>query len=922
MAGYIIYLVYFILAFASSTAGTVLIPGVVRLGVLGSCLFLLAMVELYHLLIKKDYQVEDWIFASLTLFLMILGLKNGAGTQAGIYFVIFGMRRLRFVRLAWITLVIGLVLLIITMVAAAQGYIAYYPFYEWVDGVHLMRRALGFTFVLFPPAVWANLEALYLYLRKTKISCFELLVLIYLNVWFYSACMGELSYVSGIAFLAAGLIWKTWGVVKNYIGNRISQREILRNVNSRSKIYSTLCVLAGSVYPISTLVSFLIVYFYQPDNEFLEKINQLSKGRISLPKEAISEYGLHLFGRKIEWVGAGIDPFRQTTGVYNYVDNLYIHVALQYGLIALVLMVVIASLVMIYLVRRKEWYLAFVMLVLAGHGMVDDLILYFQFNGFLLLGGKAFDLIAEWRGKPYHWEERERSDHLWERLFPRDSVRHHFLMNALLSISNFLFPLITFPYVSRILLPEGTGRVKFASSVIAVFAMIAQLGIPTYGIRACAQVRDSRRKLSETVRSLVSINLVTSLFAYLLLFVGTRFIPQLAEERSLIVLTSTMILFNTVGMEWLFKGLEQYTYITIRSVLFKLLALVLTFILVREQNDIMIYTALSVLASSASQVLNFFYARKFVDLLPVNSSTEEHFEERSSVIHTWWQDIQKHISPTIIFFAMAAATTIYTNLDVLMLRFMTNATEVGYYDAAIRIRAILLTVVASLGTVLMPRAAYLIEEKRYEEFKGILTRAMHYVLLTAIPLTLFFLVFGDKALILFSGEAYQPGITALRFLIPTIFLVGITNILGIQVLVPLGKEKQVLYSELAGGAVDFLLNLILIPRLASTGAAIGTLAAEFVVLVFQYISIRRLPKSINIMSALKNLPLAQIAFASAASIVAVWLISLVPGVNRMSLIVNIAAIAVAFAAIYLVLCIIMKDQLVMDGLHLLQNQSE
>ena len=131
-----------------------------------------------------------------------------------------------------------------------------------------------------------------------------------------------------------------------------------------------------------------------------------------------------------------------------------------------------------------------------------------------------------------------------------------------------------------------------------------------------------------------------------------------------------------------------------------------------------------------------------------------------------------------------------------------------------------------------------------------------------------------------------------------------------------------LYSELAGGAVDFLLNLILIPRLASTGAAIGTLAAEFVVLVFQYISIRRLPKSINIMSALKNLPLAQIAFASAASIVAVWLISLVPGVNRMSLIVNIAAIAVAFAAIYLVLCIIMKDQLVMDGLHLLQNQSE
>ena len=919
MLGYIAYLVYFILAFVSSTAGTVLIPGMIRLGGLGFSLLILGFIELYHLLIKKDYREEDWIFGIIVVFLMLLGLKNGAGTQAGNFFVIFSMRRLRFRKLALIGMITGAVMLLITMYGAANGFIAYYPFYEWDGSIITFRRALGFTYTLFPSAVFANLLALYIYIRRTKITYIELIVLAFMNSWFFFACMGELSYLSGIAFVLAGLIWKTRAVIRESIIRKDSdevQTEKARRSSLRNKL---LCAMAGLVYPTCTLASFFIVRLYRPGSGLLERINQWSRGRIALPKEAIAKYGLHLFGKNIEWVGNGIDPFSQTTGVYNYVDNLYLHVALQYGVIALVLMVLAASLTMVYLVRKKEWYLLFVMLILAGHGMLDDLSLYFHFNGFLLLAGKAFDLLAEWKGKPYHWEEMEREDRILKALFPRDSIRHHFLMNALLSASNFLFPLITFPYVSRILLPEGTGRVRFASSVIAVFVMIAQLGIPTYGIRACARVRDNREKLSETVRSLLSINIVTSIIAYVLLIAGLYTIPQLKAEQQLIVLTSTMILFNTMGMEWMFRGLEQYTYITVRSILFKALALILTFVLIRDQDDVMIYAALSILASSASQIMNFFYAWNFVDLFPASVGGKDHSVRTSVSLKTRWRRIHMHLVPALIFFAMAFATTLYTNLDVLMLQFMTSTVEVGYYDAVVRIRTILITIVASLGTVLMPRASYLIEEKRYEDFKGIFSRAMHYVVLTAIPLMLFFVFFGEKILILFSGEAYLPGVDALRILIPTILLIGVTNILGIQLLVPAGKEKQVLYSELAGAGVDFVLNLILIPRFSVSGAAFGTLIAELVVLIIQCLAIRKLELPVNVWSTIKVIPAIQIISASLVSVMISFFVGQIPAVSQASTIINVSVSAIVFATMYLILALLLKDQLVIEGLQMLRN---
>ncbi len=187
---------------------------------------------------------------------------------------------------------------------------------------------------------------------------------------------------------------------------------------------------------------------------------------------------------------------------------------------------------------------------------------------------------------------------------------------------------------------------------------------------------------------------------------------------------------------------------------------------------------------------------------------------------------------------MACATTVYTHLDVVMLGFMTTDTDVGYYNAAVKIKNVLVSVVTSLGTVLLPRASYYIEFGRMDEFRRISRKALHFVFLLASPLMLYFMLFAREGILFLSGPAYGGSIAPMQIIMPTLLFIGVTNILGIQILVPLGRERIVLYSEIAGAVVDVVINALLIPRFASSGAAVGTLVAEAVVLAVQYGALR------------------------------------------------------------------------------------
>lgn len=401
------------------------------------------------------------------------------------------------------------------------------------------------------------------------------------------------------------------------------------------------------------------------------------------------------------------------------------------------------------------------------------------------------------------------------------TITYNFTMNAVLTCSNILFPMITYPYVSRILKPYGMGTVSFANAIITYFTMFAQLGIPTYGIQICAKVRDNKEELSRTVQEIMIINAVTCFVSYGIFLLAVFFTPQLRSERTLFLIMGMSIIFNTIGVEWLYKGLEEYSYITIRSIVFKVLALIGIFCFVHNSSDYIIYGFLTIFALSGSYAINFLNLRKKIYITPIG---DYHFK--------------RHLKSIVIFFGMSVATTIYTNMDSVMLGFIKGAEENGCYDAAVKIKNLLVSLVTSLGTVLLPRVSYYWEKGKKEIFWELANKAIRFEIIAGGGLAVFFMIFACPTIYIVSGELYKRAIIPMQIIMPTLLLIGISTVTGIQVMVPVGMEKQVLYSEIAGAGVNLIVNAILIPRWGAIGAAIGTLTAEVVVLLYQIVALK------------------------------------------------------------------------------------
>lgn len=463
------------------------------------------------------------------------------------------------------------------------------------------------------------------------------------------------------------------------------------------------------------------------------------------------------------------------------------------------------------------------------------------------------------------------------------SIKFNFIMNTILTVSAMLFPLITYPYVTRVLGASGVGKVNFANGNIAYFAMIAQLGIPTYGIRACAQVRNDEDKLNATVQEILIINMIMCGIAYAAFIACVFAIPQYRREKELFFVMGFTMLFNTIGVEWLYKGIEQYGYITVRSIIFKAMALVATFLLVRAKSDYIIYGGIVIFATVGSNVMNIIVLKRHVSLRRVEK-----------------YDFKRHLKPIFIFFSMSVATTIYTNMDSVMIGFMRGTSENGIYDTAVKAKGVLVALTTSLGTVLMPRVSYYIKNGQNEEFTRILKKAVNFVILLSVPLCLYFMLFARQTVSILGGAEFYESAVPMRIIMPTLIFIGLSNIFGLQMLVPLGRERDVLYSEIVGAIVNLIINTALIPSLGASGAAIGTVAAEFAVLAYQIWVVRDRARE-----PLMAVSYAKLLIALAAAVVAsVWV--LFTGMGDLT---ALAVSCVLFFAAYVIALLIAKEKL-------------
>jgi len=402
------------------------------------------------------------------------------------------------------------------------------------------------------------------------------------------------------------------------------------------------------------------------------------------------------------------------------------------------------------------------------------------------------------------------------------SLKLNAVMNMVKIIAGMIFPLITFPYTSRILGPEGTGKTNFAFSLVGNFVLLAAIGIPLYGIREVAKIRDDKKSLIALIQELLILHCFASIVsttAYLCLILFTH---KLHEEFTLFLIVGTSIPLSALAMDWLYQGLEEYVYITVRSIAFTSVSVVALFLFVHHEEDYVSTAAITIIATLGSSVLNFWNARTII------------FAKRELP----WR-FQRHIKPLIAVYALNFIVSIYINLDTVMLGFLSTAKNVGYYSSAMKLTRMLLSVVVSFGGVLLPRLSYYLANEMWGEFDRMLQKSLGVILLFCLPMTTALMMISREILAVLAGSKYLPAAGCLVITAPIILFIGLTNIFAIQILYPMGKEKSLVLSVSLGAVVAVAVNFLLIPRFGHFGAAWGTLSAESVVLIAQFILVRR-----------------------------------------------------------------------------------
>lgn len=388
------------------------------------------------------------------------------------------------------------------------------------------------------------------------------------------------------------------------------------------------------------------------------------------------------------------------------------------------------------------------------------------------------------------------------------SLKKNSAVNLIKTVLGLVFPLITFPYASRILGVENIGRVNFANSIMNYFVLLAGLGISNYAIREGAKIRDNQEATNTFCTEILIINICSTLFSYLGVFILLQ-IPTFYPYKSLLLLFSTTILFNVIGINWLFNIYEEFVYITIRTILFQIVSLFFLLTLVKKQSDFMVYAGILVLSSVGANVFNIFYSRKFVRFFPGEPYA-----------------IKKHLKPILVIFGMSIASTIYLNLDMTMLGLQAGDYQTGLYTAASKLNKVVCNVIASVCAVFLPRLAYYLQMNRKEDFQTLVDKAFYYILGLTIPATIGMLVLSKEIVLVFSGTAFLDAVPAAMIKAPNIILSVINGFIAIQLFMPLNKEKESLYATIAGAVMNCILNYLMIPKWGAAGAAFATICAE------------------------------------------------------------------------------------------------
>lgn len=404
------------------------------------------------------------------------------------------------------------------------------------------------------------------------------------------------------------------------------------------------------------------------------------------------------------------------------------------------------------------------------------------------------------------------------------SVKVNYILNLINTGTQMLFPLITFPYVCRVIEADGIGQINFFQSIISYISLFTCLGIPMYAIREIARDRNDVVQMNRTAMEILLLHSMLTLVGYAIVAILCLTVPQIQVNIPLFLILSLTIFFTAIGCEWFYKGIEDFKYITIRGLIIKMVSVVLLFIFVKSKTDLLYYGCYTVFGVLGGNIFNFFRLRKYI--------------HRENIIFSELH-IKRHIKPVLKVFSFSVVTSIYLQLNTVLLGFLKNALAVGYFAAASKVMQMLLAMSACLGSVMMPRASHLIAENKEDEFNRLIQKSYDFTMAIALPMTIGLIFCAPSLITALCGVKFEHSILPSQIIAPIILMVAISNVFGIQVLFPKGKINIVTLCCGIGAVADLILNLCLIPFFSYIGTSIAYLGAEVATTVSMYFIGRR-----------------------------------------------------------------------------------
>ncbi len=400
----------------------------------------------------------------------------------------------------------------------------------------------------------------------------------------------------------------------------------------------------------------------------------------------------------------------------------------------------------------------------------------------------------------------------------KKSIKANAFFNTFKEFLDVAAPMITFPYVARVLMPENLGKVQFAVSIVKVFAYFAALGLPVYGVRKIAQVRDDLRERSRVFKSLLTIELITTAIVYMVFLFSLFYVETFHREIVLYLILGIQIGFKTFGFEWFFKGMEEYRFMAYRKFFAKVIGIILTFTLVRGPEDYVLYGSISIITMFFSRVLNYWNLKKMIEHVPLRDVS-----------------LKEHINGAVYFFLFFMSTKLYNNIDKIMLGFLSGDASVSYYVTANKLIRLIKTIFVAANAVLVPRFSNLVARGKHEKVQALAQKAMSNIVFLPLPAMAGLYLLSYESVMLFGGQKYLSAVLTMRILLPILLLLPLKSLIGKQILLTYGKERLVISAIIVSTLLNVVLNAILIPRFSHHGAAFASVVSEVTILVIELI---------------------------------------------------------------------------------------